>query len=70
MISAVATGGTNWRLAVSNSITLSSRQSTASMVSKTATSRLAMVFPPAETEVPDPVNTTTFSIRSHSEINA
>ena len=46
------------------------RSENASMVSKTATSRLAMVFPPAETEVPDPVNTTTFSIRSHSEINA
>lgn len=36
------------------------RSENASMVSKTATSRLAMVFPPAETEVPDPVNTTPF----------
>lgn len=42
----------------------------ASMVAKTAVSRFAIVLPPAETDVPDPVRTTRFSIRNHSEIRA
>jgi hypothetical protein len=31
---------------------------------------LAIALPPAETDVPDPVRTTRFSIRSHSDMSA
>ena len=31
---------------------------------------LAIVFPPPELEVPEPVRTTRFSMRSHSEMSA